>query len=45
MGKLGIELKNQAPSPGIGYRRSVSRWIKTHTVDERNTSSHCPTCE
>ena len=42
---LKSNLKNQAPSPGIGYRRSVSRWIPTITVDERNTSSHCPTCE
>lgn len=38
-------LKNQPPSPGIGYRRSVHRWIPTITVDERYTSSYCPVCE
>jgi hypothetical protein len=40
-------LKNQAPSPGIGLRRllEASEGIVTVTVHEAYTSSYCPNCE
>lgn len=37
-------LKNQAPSPGVGLRRVIHRHIPTVTVAEWNTSSRCATC-
>ncbi|KAJ3243613.1 hypothetical protein HDU78_000299 [Chytriomyces hyalinus] len=38
-------LKNQAPTPGVGIRRIMARYFKTATVDERYTSSVCPHCD
>lgn len=35
-------IKNQAPSPGIGFRKRIHRVFQTYTVDERGTSSRCP---
>ncbi|KAI8832750.1 hypothetical protein BJ741DRAFT_666920 [Chytriomyces cf. hyalinus JEL632] len=32
-------IKNQAPTPGVGIRRIMARDFKTVTVDERYTSS------
>lgn len=37
-------LKNQAPSPGIGLRRLIHRYIPTITVAEWYTSSRCASC-
>jgi hypothetical protein len=37
-------LKNGAPTPGIGIRRSFERFFKTETIDEHLTSQTCPDC-
>ena len=38
-------MRNQAPTPGIGLRRDIERaGIRTLTASERNTSSVCPCC-
>ncbi len=37
-------LKNQAPSPGVGLRRLIHRYITTITVAEWYTSSRCANC-
>ncbi|KAI8822285.1 hypothetical protein BJ741DRAFT_517712, partial [Chytriomyces cf. hyalinus JEL632] len=37
-------IKNQAPTPGVGIRRIMARHFKTVTVDEWYTSSVCPHC-
>jgi len=39
-------LKHQPPSPGIGLRKRLcDNNIETYTVDERGTSSICPSCD
>jgi hypothetical protein len=38
------KIKGVCPTPGIGFRRSMERYYKTVTVDERNTSKTCPCC-
>ena len=42
-GKNPNALKNGAPTPGIGLRRSLHSTFQTYTVNERGTSSICPT--
>ena len=37
-------LKNNAPTPGIGLRRRFDQKIPTITVCEKNTSQTCPCC-
>lgn len=37
-------LKNQPPTPGIGLRRRIHKFVKTITTDERGTSSACSNC-
>ena len=36
-------LKNGAPTPGIGLRRRIHSTFQTYTINERGTSSMCPT--
>lgn len=38
-------MKNQAPTTGIGLRRRLAKRFQTYTVDERYTSSICPCCD
>lgn len=38
-------LKNSAPTPGIGLRRRIHKIIPTMTIDERYTSKTCPCCK
>jgi hypothetical protein len=38
-------LKNSAPTPGIGLRRKIHKKIPTMTVDEHYTSKTCPCCQ
>lgn len=38
-------LKNQAPTPGIGLRRKIDSVFKTITVSEHYTSKTCPRCK
>jgi hypothetical protein len=37
-------LKNNAPTPGIGLRRRIHNHIPTFTVNEAYTSKTCPCC-
>ena len=37
-------LRNSAPTPGVGLRRRLSRRFRTVTVDEHLTSSVCASC-
>lgn len=37
-------MKNQAPTPGIGIRRRFEGWFKTVTINEHFTSQTCPCC-
>jgi hypothetical protein len=37
-------LKNNAPTPGIGLRRRFDQAIPTITVNEKNSSKTCPCC-
>ena len=37
-------LRNSAPTPGIGLRRQIHKVIPTMTLDEKNTSKTCPCC-
>lgn len=37
-------LKNLAPTPGIGIRRRFEGWFKTITINEHYTSKTCPCC-
>ena len=43
-GREPNKIKGVCPTPGIGFRRSMERYYKTITVDERNTSKTCPCC-
>jgi hypothetical protein len=38
-------LKNQAPTPGIGLRRKIDKKFNTITVSEHYTSKTCPCCK
>jgi hypothetical protein len=38
-------LKNQAPTPGIGLRRKIDKRFNTITVSEHYTSKTCPCCK
>jgi hypothetical protein len=38
-------LKNTAPTPGIGVRRRLEKHFKTVTVSEYMTSQNCPCCK
>ncbi len=38
-------LKNQAPTPGIGLRRKIDKVFKTTTTCEHGTSKTCPRCK
>ena len=37
-------LKHQAPSPGVGFRRRMCSYFKVYLVHESYTSSVCPRC-
>jgi hypothetical protein len=37
-------LRNSAPTPGIGLRRLIHKHIPTTTTDERGSSQTCPCC-
>lgn len=37
-------MKNLAPTPGIGIRRRFEGWFKTLTINEHYTSQTCPCC-
>jgi hypothetical protein len=38
-------MKNQAPTPGIGLRRKIDKRFSTTTVCEKFTSKTCPRCK
>jgi len=38
-------LKNNSPTPGIGFRRKVERYYRTITTPEDHTSKTCPHCK
>jgi hypothetical protein len=38
-------IRNQAPSPGVGFRRRMCSHFRVILVHEAYTSSVCPTCE